>query len=195
MSKKVIDIYDTPEEKSASLKKKMNPKLKKVLVYILCGILGIALAAVVIYLYNVVFSGAPTPEEAVAGYQKAALLYDVDGMIEYSSEYNKVVLYGNNKTSNRLLRSYLNKGYEGIEAQYTEEQISFKLISVLEYEKGDGKYEKVMERYDDKIEGGSEDIKKIAIVSMTVITDGKETTRDYLVVKVGMRWYYAYAGV
>lgn len=195
MAKKVIDIYDTPEEKAAPLKKSMDPKFKRVLVYILCGIIGLALAAGLIMIYNAAFSGAATPQEAVANYQKAALLYDVDNMIEYSSEYNKIVLYGNRETSDRLLRSYLNKGYAEYDAKYTEDQLSFKLISVMEYEKGEKKYDLVMERYNDKVENGSDDIEKVAIVSMTVVNGDGESTRDYLAVKVGLRWYYAYAGV
>ncbi len=194
MSKRVIDIYDTPEQKAASVHKQMNPKIKKILTYAVSGLLGIALAVGLIWLYDAVFSGASTPEEAIAEYQKAALLYDVEGMIEYSSEYNKVVLYGNNATSDRLLRSYLKKGYEGYQPQYTEDQISFRLVSVMEYEKGESKYESLMKRYDDKIANGSEDIKKVAVVSMTVIKGNDITTRDYLAVKVGLRWYFAYAG-
>lgn len=192
--KREIDIYDPIEDKLPQ-KKKMNPKIKKVIIYILCVVLGVAVAAGGILLFDMIFTGAATPAEAVAEYEKAAILYDVDGMIEYSSEYNKIVLYGNRETSDRLLESYLIKGYEDNEPQYTESEISFRLISALEYERGSKKYEEAMEKYVEKVEDGKESVDSVAIVRMTVIKGDSETTRNYLAVKVGGRWYFAYAGV
>lgn len=194
MSKKVIDIYDDIEEK-APVQKPMNPRTKKFLVYTVCIIAGLLIALGGILLFDAVISGAPTPEEAVANYQKAAMLYDVENMIEFSSDYNKIVLYGNRETSDRLLSSYLRKGYEGYTAKYNEDELVFKLNSILEYERGESKYELIMKRYNDKIPNGTDDIDKIAVVSMTIENSDGATTRDYLAVKCGMRWFYAFAGV
>ena len=137
--KREIDIYDSIEEIEAS-RKRMSPKTKKVLTYLLCALVGVLVAVGLILLANFIFTGASSPEEAIAEYERAAILYDIDGMIEYSSPYNKIVLYGNRETSDRLLDSYLKKGYDGKTPQYTENDIKFGLISVLEYEKGSKKY-------------------------------------------------------
>lgn len=63
--KKEIDIYD-PIEEIHPPKKQINPKIKKVLIYLACGIVGILLAAGIIVLASVIFTGASTPEKAIA---------------------------------------------------------------------------------------------------------------------------------
>ncbi len=189
-----IDIYDPIEDKLPQ-KKEFNPKFKKMLIYLLCAIIGVGVAFGIVVIVDLALVGADTPAEAIKEYETAALLYDIDGMIEYSSEYNKIVLYGNRETSDRLLESYLEKAYEGKSAKYTEDDISFKLISSLEYEKGSRKYEESLRKYNDRVKDSSVSIDSVAIVKMTVITDGEETTRQYLAVNCGGRWFYAYAGV
>lgn len=192
--KREIDIYDPIEDKIPQ-KKQLKPRTKKALIYIACAIIGLAVAAAVILVMSLVFTGASTPAEAIKEYEKAALLYDVDGMIEYSSEYNKTVLYGNRETSDRLLEAYLEKAYSDSEPQYTEDEISFKLVSALEYEKGSKKYEEAMEKYCEKVENGKDNIDTVAIVKMTVVKGTNETTREYLAIESGGRWYFAYAGI
>jgi len=192
--KREIDIYDSIEEIEAS-RKRMSPKTKKVLTYLLCALVGVLVAVGLILLANFIFTGASSPEEAIAEYERAAILYDIDGMIEYSSPYNKIVLYGNRETSDRLLESYLKKGYDGKTPRYTENDIKFGLISVLEYEKGSLKYEEAMIRYTQKVKDGDNDIDKIAIVKMKITKGDNETTREYLSVKINGRWYFAYAGI
>ena len=189
-----IDIYDPIEEKIPQ-KKQMNPKTKKILIYALCVVIGLALAGGILLVYELAFTGASTPAEAVKEYEKAALLYDVDGMIEYSSDYNKTVLYGNQKTSDRLLEAYLNKAYEGKIAQYAESEIGFRLVSSLEYEKGSKKYNEVIDKYSQKVETAEEDIDAVAYVEMTVIKGSSESTREYIAVKCGGRWYFAYDNI
>lgn len=187
-----IDIYDDPADHIPP-KKQISPKFKKALVYILCALIGFGTAAGAIFLYDYTFDGASSPEKAVAEYERAALLYDIDDMIEYSSEYNKTVLYGNQKTTDKLLDAYLTKAYADNVAQYSESEISFKLISSLEYEKGSKKYEEAMKKYTQKADDADK-IDKIAIVRMTVVKGDSETTRNYLAVKCGTRWFFAYAG-
>lgn len=188
--KREIDIYDDIEDKIPQ-KKQINPKVKKLLVYLLCMVIGLLVAFGAVWLYETVFSGAPTPQKAIAEYERAALLYDVDGMIEYSSTYNKTVLFGNQATSDKLLRAYLNKAYSDKSPAYSDSQISFKLISAVEYESGSKKYDEAIKKYTQKVQG--EDIEKIAIVRMTVVKGTNETTRNYISVKIGGRWYFAYA--
>lgn len=185
-----IENFDLKENKP---QKKMNPKVKKALIYVLCGIIGVALAAAAIFVFGAVFAGAATPQEAVAEYQKASLLYDVDGMVEYSSEYNKIVLNGYTATSDRLLKAYLNESYEGYDAPYKEEDISFQLVSVLEYKKGEGRYDEIMEKYCQRVENGKDSVSAAAIVKMTIDNGKSIATREYIAVKEGFRWFFAYA--
>ena len=189
-----IDIYDPIEDKLPQ-KTQLSPKLKKFLIFLLCGIIGVGIAIGIIFVADLAFTGASTPAEAIKEYETAALLYDVDGMIEYSSEYNKVVLYDNRETSDRLLEDYLTKAYVGRTPKYSESEISFQLISSLEYEKGSRKYEESLRKYNEKIENGSDGIDSVAIVKMKVITGSNVLTKDYLAVNVNGRWFYAYAGV
>ena len=186
------DIFDYTEENKPH-KPPMSAKTKKKLLYLLCAVIGIAVAAVLILIFNVIFQGASSPEAAVAEYERAAIIYDIDNMIEYSSQYNKVVLYGNRETSDRLLYPYLKKAYADRTSQYSPEEIKFELISVLEYEEGSKKFEEICEKYDKKVENGSDEIEKAAIVRMTIVKGTNRTTRNYVVVKVGMRWFFAYA--
>lgn len=189
-----IDIYDPIEDKLPQ-KKPLNPIFKKILIYLFCAVIGIGVAVGVIFVFDLAVTGASSPAEAIKEYEKAALLYDVDGMIEYSSEYNKVVLYGNRETSDRLLEDYLIKAYVGKTPKYKENEISFQLISSLEYEKGSRKYEETLRKYNQKIENGSDSIDSVAIVKMKVITDGEALTKDYLAVNISGRWFFGYAGV
>ncbi len=189
-----IDIYDPIEDKLPQ-KAQLNPKLKKILIYLLCAVIGVGVAFGIILIADLAVTGASSPAEAVKEYETAALLYDIDGMIEYSSEYNKVVLYDNRTTSDRLLEDYLTKAYEGRAPKYSADEISFRLISSLEYEKGSRKYEESLRKYDEKIENGSESIDSVAIVKMKMITGKDELTKDYLAVNIDGRWFFAYAGV
>ncbi len=187
-----IDIYDPIEDKIVE-KKPLSPNAKKTLIFLGCALIGIIVAAVLLYIFDLAVTGAPTPEKAIAEYEKAAILYDIDDMIEYSSEYNKIVLYGNKETSDRLLTDYLEKGYEGKTSQYASSEIGFKLVSAVNYEKGSKKYNEALEKYCQKVENGADTVDEISIVRMTVVKGTSETTRNYVAVKIGSRWYFAFA--
>ena len=182
-----VSVYKNKPEKPP-----MSAKTKKKLVFLLCIVIGLGVAAGAIFILDLVFKGASTPEEAIIEYEKAALLYDIDGMIEYSSYYNKVELFGKNDTDDAALRDYLEKGYEGYTSRYKENEIDFKLLSVHEYEEGDAQFEQAMKKYNERAKNGDEDIDKIAIVRMTIIKGKNELTRNYVAVKVGLRWYFGY---
>lgn len=176
------------EEKNMEKTKK---KGKKLLTTLLCIIIGLAVAAGLIFAYYALFDGAASPEEAVSKYTKAALIYDVKDMIKYSSEYNKTVLYGNRETSDRLLKAYLEKAYEGRESEYKDNEISFELVSADRYDKDTKKFAEIKEKYDKK--GDGDRIKEVCIVRMNVINGESKQTHNYIVVKIGLRWFYAYA--
>ncbi len=187
------ELYYEEKDDNKPQKPPLSKKTKRAITVAVCIALGLLIATGIIAAVSFMVTGSSSPEEAVADYQKAALLYDIDGMIKYSSQYNKVVLYGNRETSDRLLRPYLEKGYEGYTSPYTEAQIDFKLVSVREYEEGSSRYDEMAKKYNEKVENGSNDISKIAVVRMNVITGKSDITRDYLAVKIGMRWYFAFA--
>lgn len=183
-------VIDYTEENKPQ-KPPMSAKTKKKLIYLGCAALGVLVALLGVYLVGLIFSGAPTPEKAVAEYVKAHNLYDIDGMIEYSSQYNKIQLYEKRETNNRLLKAYLKKAYSGATPRYTEDEIGFALISVIEYEPETETFKTQMERYDKVTKGGSEEIEKTAVVKMKVVTGDITTEQEYLTVKIGSRWYYA----
>ena len=171
--------------------KTVSAKTKKKLVMLGCIALGILAAAGAIFLFTRIFRGANTPQKAAAEYVRASMVYDIDGMIEYASPYAKVVLYGNNPTSDRLLKSYLKKAYAEYPApSYTADGITFGLLSVTEYVEGDDTFETIMKRYGEKADAS--EVSAAAEVRLTV-NDGKsEKTHSYIVVKIGPSWYYAY---
>lgn len=169
----------------------MSAKTKKKLIYLLCVIIGVIVAVLGICAFNLIFSGAPTAEKAVAEYIVAHNLYDIDGIIEYSAPCNKNRLYNNRETTDMLLEAYLEKSYEGLVPKYKENEISVALISVIEFESDTKTFKDHMATYDKLDKGGSEDVKKSAVVSMQVTTGDLVTTQDYIAVKIGTRWYYA----
>ncbi len=172
----------------------MSAKTKKRLTFILCAVIGILIAAGSIYLWNTFSTGSDTPQEAVRDYLTASLIYDVDGMIRYSSDYNKTVLYGNQETSDELLKVYLKKAYDGKDSGYTESDIKVQLVSSLEYEKGESKYDEIMKKYKQKDANAEETVEKFAIVEIILTKGNSKTTSKYLAVKSENRWYYGYAG-
>lgn len=183
-------IFDMTEENKPQ-KPPMSAKTKKKLVYLGCAVLGVIIAFFGIYVFGLIFTGAPTPEKAAAEYVKAHNLYDIDGMIEYSSQYNKVQLYEKRDTNNRLLRAYLKKAYKGATPRYKASEIGFALISVIEYEPETETFKTQMEQYNLAVKDKGEEISKTAVVKMKVTTGDIQTDQEYLVVKVGSRWYYA----
>ena len=183
-------VIDYTEENKPQ-KPPMSDRTKKKLIYLGCAVLGVLVALLGVYLVDLVMTGAPTPEKAVAEYVKAHNLYDIDSMIEYSSQYNKIQLYEKRETNNKLLKAYLKKAYDGATPRYLESEISFAVISVVEYEPDTESYKTQMERYDLVTKGESEKISKTAVVKMKVVTGDISSNQEYLVVKIGSRWYYA----
>lgn len=183
-------VIDYTEENKPQ-KPPMSDRTKKKLIYLGCAVLGVLVALLGVYLVDLVMTGAPTPEKAVAEYVKAHNLYDIDSMIEYSSQYNKIQLYEKRETNNKLLKAYLKKAYDGATPRYQESEISFAVISVVEYEPDTESYKTQMERYDLVTKGESEKISKTAVVKMKVVTGDISSNQEYLVVKIGSRWYYA----
>lgn len=196
MDSEMSRYYEEELSKNKPQRPPMSAKTKKIIIYLVCAVIGIAIAAGAVFIWDELYDGADTPQEAVAEYLKASLLYDVNGMIEYSSDYNRTVLYGNRELTSSYseLEEYLIKAYDGYEPQYKENEISFQLVSVLEYKPEEAKFEEIMKKYIQKDADAKENVEAFAIVEMTVIKGETKTTTKYLAVKSGIRWFYGYAG-
>ncbi len=181
-------------DKNKPERQPMKASTKKALTFILCAVIGVLIAVGSIYLWNTFSTGSDTPQEAVKDYLTASLVYDIDGMIKYSSDYNKTVLYGNKETSDELLKVYLKKAYEDKKAPYTESDIKVQLVSSLEYDIGEGKYEEIMKKYKEKDATAEEKVERFAIVEIVLTKGDSQTKAKYLAVRSDGRWYYGYAG-
>lgn len=170
--------------------KTVSKRTKRVATALACVLLGLAIAGGVIFLAGKIFTGASAPEKAAAEYVKASLCYDIDGMIDYSSQYNKVVLYGNRETSDRLLQSYLSKAYAEITDTVNKEDIHISLVAVTEYKEGDDTFADIKAKYSEKAD--AEKISGSATVTLVVNNGKNESTHTYVTVKIGSRWYYCY---
>ncbi len=191
------EIFDMKAENKPQ--KTFDPRTKKKLILALCVVIGLVIGYAVYLIIDatVFITGASSPEDAVAGYLEASLLQDVDGMVKYSSEYNKLKLGDGVNRNNNELREFLNNQYKNQTPSYKEEDIRFEQHYIRNYEKGKGKYDIIMADYAKIIADGSEKIDEIAIVHMTLF-NGKSKNpkpKDYVAVKEDGKWYYAFAWV
>ncbi len=185
------DIFDMTEENKPQ--KVMSQRTKKKLIFLLCAVIGIIIAVAIVLVLDWFISGAPTPQEAVAKFQTASYVYDIDGVLEYGSEYAKTELNGNQKATDSELKKVLKTAWSEGKAKYTEDQITCKLVSVVEYEKGEGRFDEITKGYEDKADLSK--VSKAALVKMSIHNGSYETTKEYVAVKCGMRWYYVKAFV
>ena len=94
----------------------IKAKKKSVVVLALSVLLLGAAAALV--LLTLLRPGASSPELAVQHYEEACMLYDADGMVRYSSDYNRYVLYrSRTPESAGELKRYLKDIYAQQQAQ------------------------------------------------------------------------------
>ena len=70
----------------------MSKAKKKSAVVLALSVLLLGAAAALVLL-TLLRPGASSPELAVQHYEEACMLYDADGMVRYSSDYNRYVLY------------------------------------------------------------------------------------------------------
>ena len=185
------DIFDMTEENKPQ--KVMSQRTKKKLIFLLCAVIGIIIAVGIIIVLDVFITGAPTPQEAVAKYQTASFVYDIADTLEYASEYTKTELNGNQRTNDKELKRTLETAWSNRQTTYSKDKITCKLVSVVEYEKGEGRFDEITKDYASK--GDIDKVKKAALVKMTIHNGSYETTKEYVAVKCGMRWYYMTAYV
>ncbi|PKM63317.1 MAG: hypothetical protein CVU97_00655 [Firmicutes bacterium HGW-Firmicutes-21] len=151
--------------------------------------LGLGLALAIIFCYLTFFTGAFSPEKAVMGYLKASMTQDVSGMLKYSSEYQKIVLYGNKDLSNKKLKENLKTAYKGIDNIYADSKITFSIDSITEIEKNSDEYANVLDAYEYMT--GKTNISAVTQVVIKVFVDGKQKQKSTVyAVKSGISWYY-----
>jgi len=201
--KEFDEIFDMKAENKPQ--KTVSKKTKQNLITLGCIALGIILAFTVISIFKPADKGgASDPMTAVTENLKAGLLYDAEGMVKYSSMYNKLKLSsGSEYTNDSSLISYLEKQYNGRTPKYNPEDIYTEGYA-REYEKGSGNYEKILAKYElsdkeaDKIlESSKSKIDKVAMVYLTLYNGVTQNPREkcYIAVQENGKWYYAFAWV
>jgi hypothetical protein len=163
--------------------------LRKALRLIIPVAVGLGLAAVIIFSYLNFFSGAFSPEDAVKGYIRASMVQDVNDMLRYSSEYQKVVLYGSRDYTDGKLKNRLKTAYKDSESIYADSKISFSVESVIEIRDDTDEYAYVSAEYEYMT--GKTDISDISQVTVKVFVDGQQKQKSTVyAVKSGISWYY-----
>ena len=191
-AEEVFSMDPKPLDEKKENKTEKSRKAKKIIKYTALVLAGIIIAVLLICLYNYAVTGASSPEKAIASYLRASMLYDTKNMVEYASDYQKRALNDGKVTSDGTLKSALDKFYDGKESEYKDKEITFSLTSVTEYEGGSKKFDEYIKKYNEKAD--AENIKKIAVVKMTTLINGKkDISRTYIAVKRGFRWYYGFA--
>lgn len=154
-------------------------------------IAGLVLAAIIIFSYINFFPGSLSAKKAVTEYIASSMKQDVNGIIKYSSDYQKIMLYGSKDYTNKKLKDKLNKSYGNYDNIYAESEISFLLISAVEIDVDSDEYEITINKYEDIT--GSKDISAIKKVTVKLFIDGEENRKQTVyAVKSGLSWLYGF---
>ena len=163
----------------------IKAKKKSVVVLALSVLLLGAAAALV--LLTLLRPGASSPELAVQHYEEACMLYDADGMVRYSSDYNRYVLYrSRTPESAGELKRYLKDIYAQQQSVYSGKEIEVRFSGT---ETGSEEYETLRAEYASVADAS--DVAAFARLKLTIYADGTQlVTRTDYAVKLGSRWYY-----
>ena len=161
----------------------IKAKKKSVVVLALSVLLLGAAAALV--LLTLLRPGASSPELAVQHYEEACMLYDADGMVRYSSDYNRYVLYrSRTPESAGELKRYLKDIYAQQQSVYSGKEIEVRFSGTETIEPGSEEYETLRA-------ADASDVAAFARLKVTIYADGTQlVTRTDYAVKLGSRWYY-----
>ena len=163
----------------------MSKKLYTALIAVLAAVIVAAAALIMLSSRG----GASAPAEAVWGYLKASMLYDAEGMINYSSPYNTDVLSDANPSSGSV-EDYLKLQYSGSVSIYADSELTCSSRFVKEISKDDETYAELFADYLKRIPE-SEEPQAFATVSLEVFSDGAHALYfPGYAVKFGGRWYY-----
>lgn len=156
-------------------------------------LLAVCVAALALGVFLVVRAltrtGADDPVQAVWRYQKAAMLYDADGMLKYSSEYNTAVLT-DHAPRNTDLKDYLKKQYSSVNSRYAGKKLTYNAEITGEYSDGDAEYETLFAEYTARMPE-AEKPDRFAQVKMTVFSENSKAFEiTAYAVQAGGSWYY-----
>ena len=167
----------------------MKAKKKSIVALASSAVLLCAAAALV--LLTLLRPGASSPELAVQHYEEACMLYDVNDMVRYSSDYNRYILYrSRTPESTGELKRYLKEDvYKDIKSGYSESEIDIRFSESVRIEPGSEEFETLRAEY--AAVADASDIGAFAELKLTIYVDGeRRVTRTDYAVQVGSRWYY-----
>ena len=152
-------------------------------------ILLFVLLLISVGLFFLIRSLLPGPEEAVEGYIRSSLQYDVDSMLFYASDYQKKALAGNADVPEETLRANLKSFYQSGGVTPVTEDIRFSDPTVAEIDPESERYREYLTEYGYKAD--PEKVGAMRLVKTSCSVGGKHFA-DYRVVAVrcGLRWYY-----
>ncbi len=134
-------------------------------------------------------SGADDPTEAVWGYQRAAMLYDADSMLRYSSEYNLAVL-NDHIPKGAELEEYLAKQYSSVSSRYAGKKLDRIAEIVGEYERGSEEYAQLCEEYLRRAPDAAAPT-RFAEIKLVIYSDGAKTLElTAYAAETGGKWYF-----
>ncbi|MDD4125381.1 MAG: hypothetical protein PHW77_06645 [Eubacteriales bacterium] len=163
----------------------MNKKLFYALLFTAAAAVVTVAALIIIKLTA---TGADTPELAAWGYQKAATLRDAEGMMKYSSEYNKAVLERVNPTDGKLV-DYLKRLYAEAPGDYKEAGLTCRSSELVYYQKGSDRYDELLDVYRTLVPLG--EAEEFCALTLTISYEGRLLlTYPALTVKTNGRWYF-----
>lgn len=118
------------------------------------------------------------------------MLYDADGMVRYSSDYNRYVLYrSRTPESAGELKRYLKDIYAQQQSVYSGKEIEVRFSGTETIEPGSEEYETLRAEYASVADAS--DVAAFARLKLTIYADGTQlVTRTDYAVKLGSRWYY-----
>lgn len=165
--------------------------MKKFKTIFLPIIIGLAAAVLVIWLVSALTTGAKSAVEAAAGYLKASMLLDADGMVKHASDYTKATLNGGTLSSDRELKEKLGTLYRDAENTYKGKDIKFRITDEREIDVRSEEGAQFIARYSSHAD--SSVISRISLISMTVYADGSAVQKsNCYCVMIGGRWYFGY---
>ena len=154
---------------------------------LLCFLCALLVALVVFWAR----SFFPGPADAVKGYLKASLRYDVDGMLLYGSDYQLVSLAGNGNIPKETLRKNLKDYYEKNGFVGKTGKVTFGEAVVTEFDPSGSTYKNYLDEYAAKAD--PETVSGIARVTVKAFIDGVfQKEYSVIAVKCGARWYYGF---
>ena len=162
---------------------------KKTFIVLLILILCIIITAVALIIASLNKTGASDPADAVWCYERAAMLRDADGMLKYSSDYNKASL-SEHCPPNISLEDYLNNQYSGASSAYRDTELTCKVISAKVYGSGEPVYSDLFYDYISFVPNAKTP-ESFALVKLEIYSNGNRVLTYYgYAAQIGSRWYF-----